>query len=87
MRGPFNPLKRSAEAARASKMIDDNRSKRSLIKTSYGRYTVTYSRAAIMNCAGVCNGPVIVESDVPIMTTQRIVGWSSFEETLGVAWT
>jgi len=39
-----------------------------------------------MSYPGVCNGPVIVESDVPIMASQRIVGWSSFEETLGVPW-
>jgi len=52
----------------------------------YGPYTVPAGGAYYICCPGVCNGPVIVESDVPIMTSQRIVGWNSFEETLGVPW-
>jgi len=55
--------------------------------TSYGPYTVPAGGAYYISCPGVCNGPVIVESDVPIMVSQRIVGWSSFEETIGIQWT
>jgi len=37
--------------------------------------------------AGEINGPVQITSDIPIMATQRILGWSSFEETIGIQWT
>ena len=36
---------------------------------------------------GTINGPILITSDIPIMTTQRILGWSSFEETIGIQWT
>jgi len=35
---------------------------------------------------GEIDGPVLITSDIPIMATQRIVGWSSFEETIGTQW-
>jgi len=54
--------------------------------TSYGPYLVPAGGAYYISCPGVCKGPVIVESDLPIMASQRIVGWNSFEETLGVQW-
>jgi len=54
--------------------------------TSHGSYTIPAGGADYVFCLGVCNGPVIVDSDVPIMTSQRIVGWGSFEETIGIQW-
>jgi hypothetical protein len=53
---------------------------------TYGPYTVPAGGAYYINYPGICNGPVIVDSDQPVMSSQRIVGWSSFEETLGVPW-
>jgi len=54
--------------------------------TSHGSFNIPAGGAYYISCPGVCNGPVMVESNVPIMASQRIVGWSSFEETLGVRW-
>jgi len=38
---------------------------------------------------GFISGPVLVytEGGQPIMVTQRILGWGSFEETVGIQWT
>ena len=55
--------------------------------TVYGTYTVPAGGSYNISYAAACPGPVIAESDVPIMATQRIIGWSSFEETLGAQWT
>jgi len=54
--------------------------------TSYGPYNIPAGGTDYKSYVGVCNGPVIIESDVLIMVSQRIVGWSSFEETLGIQW-
>jgi len=55
--------------------------------TSYGPYTIPAGGTYYTFYPNVCNGPVIIDSDVPIMASQRIVGWSSFEETIGIQWT
>jgi len=44
-----------------------------------GRATYVYYPSKI-------GGPVLIISDIPIMSTQRVVGWSSFEETIGIQW-
>jgi len=54
--------------------------------TTYGPYTVSAGGAYYVSYPGICNGPVTVEGDQPIMASQRIVGWSSFEEILGIQW-
>jgi hypothetical protein len=54
--------------------------------TVFGTYTLAPGEAYYASYSGVCDGPVIIESDGPIMAAQRIVGWSSFEETLGAQW-
>jgi len=40
--------------------------------------------ASYISFPSVMNGPVRIVSDVPIFSTQRIVGWDSFEETIGM---
>jgi hypothetical protein len=54
--------------------------------TVFGTYTLAPGEAYHASYSGVCDGPVIIQSDGPIMVAQRIVGWSSFEETLGAQW-
>jgi len=46
--------------------------------------TLNPRQASYVYYPRVIDGPVLVTSDIPIMATQRILGWSSFEETLGV---
>jgi hypothetical protein len=55
--------------------------------TVFGTYTVPAGETYYVSYSGVCGGPVIIESDGPIMAAQRIVGWGSYEETLGAQWT
>jgi hypothetical protein len=52
-----------------------------------GTLTLPPGQANYVAYQGTINGPVLITSDIPIMTTQRILGWSSFEEILGVQWT
>ena len=47
--------------------------------------TVTAETASYVIFPGTQNGPVMIVSDVPIIASQRILGWGSFEETLGAA--
>jgi hypothetical protein len=51
-----------------------------------GTLTLAPGQASYSTFQGTMNGPIIVTSDIPIMATQRILGWSSFEETIGVQW-
>jgi PKD repeat protein len=55
--------------------------------TVFGTYTVPAGGSYNIHFPGLCGGPIVIESDVPIMATQRILGWDSFEETLGAQWT
>jgi len=55
--------------------------------TVMGTLTLNPTEASCVTYPGVMNGPVLITSDVPIMATQRILGWSSFEETIGMQWT
>jgi hypothetical protein len=47
---------------------------------------ITPGQQVALTYPGLMNGPVIVASDIPVFTTQRIVGWSSFDEIAGVPW-
>jgi len=49
--------------------------------------TLNPGEASCVTYPGVMNGPVLITSDIPVMATQRILGWSSFEETIGIQWT
>ena len=52
-----------------------------------GTITLNPGQTTSVTYPSICDGPILVQSNKPIMTSQRIVGWSSFEETLGVQWT
>jgi len=52
-----------------------------------GTVTLTPGQADYRTYQGTINGPILITSDIPIMATQRILGWSSFEETIGMQWT
>jgi len=52
-----------------------------------GTVTLNPGQATSVSYPSVSDGPVLIQSNISIMTSQRIVGWSSFEETLGVQWT
>jgi hypothetical protein len=47
--------------------------------------TVHAGEATYLTYPGLITGPVRVVSDVPIMMSQRILGWQSFEETIGAS--
>jgi len=47
---------------------------------------VSSGGAAYATYPGEMNGPIVIVSDQPIIVSQRIVGWSSFEETIGAQW-
>jgi hypothetical protein len=47
--------------------------------------TVSAGEAMFVYYLGLIAGPVRVVSDVPIMMSQRILGWQSFEETIGAS--
>jgi hypothetical protein len=47
--------------------------------------TVHAGEASYVTYPGLITGPVRVISDVPIMMSQRILGWQSFEETIGAS--
>jgi hypothetical protein len=47
--------------------------------------TVHAGEATYVTYPGLITGPVVVISDVPIMMSQRILGWQSFEETIGAS--
>jgi len=49
--------------------------------------TLAPGQADYRTFQGIINGPILITSDIPIMATQRILGWSSFEETIGMQWT
>jgi hypothetical protein len=46
---------------------------------------VTAGTESYVTFPGTQNGPVVIVSDTPIIASQRILGWGSFEETLGAA--
>jgi hypothetical protein len=52
-----------------------------------GTATLPPGQAGYATFQSTINGPVLITSDIPIMATQRILGWSSFEETIGMEWT
>jgi hypothetical protein len=49
--------------------------------------SVGAGQAAYVYYSGLASGPVRVVSNVPIISSQRILGWQSFEETIGASLT
>ena len=47
--------------------------------------TVNPGQAQYVYYPGLWDGPVKVVSDIPVMASQRITGWNSFEETIAAA--
>jgi glucose/arabinose dehydrogenase len=47
--------------------------------------TLGSGKATYAAYAGLIDGPVRVVSNVPVMSSQRILGWESFEETIGAS--
>jgi len=50
-----------------------------------GTVTVHAGEAVHVTYPGLMAGPVQIVSNVPIMSSQRILGWQSFEETIGAS--
>jgi len=55
--------------------------------TVMGTLDLSPGEASWVIYPGTMDGPILITSNIPIMTTQRILGWSSFEETIGMQWT
>ncbi len=49
--------------------------------------TVTPGQAAYVTYPGLMAGPVQIVSTVPVVSSQRVLGWDSFEETVGASLT
>ena len=54
------------------------------VKKTSSPLTISPGKAAYITYPGEMGGPVRISSDVPIFSTQRIVGWSDFDELVGM---